>query len=68
MTLDTRFGEPRGEVLRPREAARYVGLSRPTIDRWRKAGKFPKALRLGSQAIGWRRSDLDKWLNDRPSV
>ena len=60
--------EPQAEVLRPREAARYVGLSRPTIDRWRKAGKFPKALQLGSQAIGWRRTDLDDWLNDRPFV
>lgn len=25
--------EPQAQVLRPREAARYVGLSRPTIDR-----------------------------------
>lgn len=60
--------EPQAQVLRPREAARYVGVSRPTIDRWRKAGKFPKALQLGAQAIGWRRSDLDDWLNDRPAV
>lgn len=60
--------EPNAQVLRPREAARYVGVSRPTIDRWRKAGKFPKALQLGAQAIGWRRSDLDDWLNNRPTV
>ncbi len=67
MSLDT-SDEMRAEVLRPREAARYVGMSRPTIDRWRKAGKFPKALQLGAQAIGWRRSDLDDWLDGRPSV
>lgn len=67
MSLDTRDEMP-AEVLRPREAARYVGMSRPTIDRWRKAGKFPKALQLGAQAIGWRRSDLDDWLDGRPSV
>lgn len=60
--------EPQAQVLRPREAARYVGVSRPTIDRWRKAGKFPKALQLGDQAIGWRRSDLDEWLNGRPTI
>ena len=60
--------KPQAQVLRPREAARYVGLIRPTIDRWRKAGKFPKALQLGAQAIGGRRSDLDVWLNDRPTV
>ena len=67
MSLDT-AGELRAEVLRPREAARYVGVSRPTIDRWRKAGKFPKALQLGAQSIGWRRGDLDEWLNNRPVV
>lgn len=67
MSLDTE-GEMPPEVLRPREAARYVGLSRPTIDRWRKAGKFPKVLQLGAQAIGWRRSDLDEWLDGRPLV
>lgn len=63
MSLDT-AGEPRAEVLRPREG----GVSQPTIDRWRKAGKFPKALQLGAQSIGWRRRDLDEWLNDRPAV
>lgn len=67
VTTTTR-DEHHSEVLRPRDAARYVGLSRPTIDRWRKAGKFPKALQLGPQAIGWRRSDLDEWLNGRPVV
>lgn len=67
MPSDAR-SEIQSEVLLPREAARYVGLSRPTIDRWRKAGKFPKALQLGPHAIGWRRSDLDKWLDERPSV
>lgn len=67
MPSDAR-SEIQAEVLRPREAARYVGLSRPTIDRWRKAGKFPKALQLGAQAIGWRRSNLDEWLDERPSV
>ena len=41
MPSDAR-SEIQAEVLRPREAARYVGLSRPTIDRWRKAGKFPQ--------------------------
>ena len=67
MSLGT-GGEPRAEVLRPREAARYVGVSRLTIDHWHQAGKFPKALQLGSQAVGWRRSDLEAWLDGHPSV
>ena len=67
MSVDT-ASEIRAKVLRPREAARYIGVSRPTLDRWRKDGNFPKALQLGAQAIGWRRSDLDEWLDQRPSV
>ena len=60
--------EPHAEVLRPREAARYLGISRSTLDRWRKSGEFPKALQLGAQSIGWRKSTLDEWLDSRPAV
>ena len=33
-----------------------------------QGGQVPEALQLGSQAIGWRRWDLDAWLNERPAV
>ncbi len=30
-----------------------------------KAGKFPKPLRLGANAVGWLESDIAKWQGER---
>jgi predicted DNA-binding transcriptional regulator AlpA len=37
-----------------------------TIDRARVLGDFPKPFRLGVQAIGFWKSDIDDWLASRP--
>ena len=55
-------------ILRPREVIELVGVSRATLDRWRRSGAFPAALQLGEQAIGWRRSTVLEWLDSRPEA
>ena len=45
-----------------------TGLSRSTLWRMVKEGTFPKPLRLGKKAIGWRESDILNWLETRPTV
>lgn len=40
-----------------------VGLSRWTIKRLVKEGKFPAPIKLSSMRRGWRESVLDAWLN-----
>ena len=45
-----------------------TGLSRSTLWRMVKEGAFPKPLRLGKKAIGWRESDILNWLETRPTV
>lgn len=53
-------------IMRLPEVLRVVGLSRSTIYRLIKEGKFPKSLRLtGSRAIGWRRGQIRAWLGGR---
>ena len=47
-------------------------VKRTTISRSRlyallKAGKFPKPLRLGARAIGWRVEEVDAWIAARPA-
>jgi len=37
------------------------GLSRATIYRLIKAGKFPRPLSIGSGAVRWRQSDVVAW-------
>ena len=62
-------GEPLGtQIVRMPEVLRMTGLCRTTIWRWTKAGRFPAPVRLGSRHIGWQRSDVEKWINDREAV
>lgn len=50
-------------VLRPKQAAVYLGFSVPTFWRYAKIDPtFPKPFKLGANATGVMRSDLDQWL------
>ena len=55
-------------VLRMRGVVRRVGLSRSTIDRLVRCGKFPGPIRLSPTTVGWRIEDIDRWLADRDVV
>jgi prophage regulatory protein len=61
---ETRF-DPASEVIRPRHLKHVVGLSAPTIWRLRRAGTFPPPLQLSPGRVGWRRCDLEQWLETR---
>jgi predicted DNA-binding transcriptional regulator AlpA len=51
-------------VLRTDAAAKYVGLSPPTLEKLRLRNNGPIFCKLG-RAIGYLRADLDTWLSDR---
>ena len=55
-------------IMRPKQVADELGITRATLSRWRDAGRFPDALQLGPNSVGWRRSDIDAWLNSRPKA
>lgn len=40
-------------------------ISRSTIDRWEKAGCFPKRIHLGKNSVGWNLDDIKKWLSEK---
>jgi prophage regulatory protein len=44
---------------------RVTGLCRATIYRMIAEQRFPAQVRIGSRAVGWRWSDLDRWSNER---
>lgn len=52
------------EVLTTVEAARYVRLGKPTLERFRLTGEGPRYAKLGG-AVRYRRADLDLWLESR---
>lgn len=49
-------------ILREAEVEKQTGLSRTT--RWRlvKEKKFPAPIKLSGSAVGWRESDVQKWI------
>ncbi len=52
-------------ILRPKEAAHVLGVSRTTFWRIAKAIDFPKKVRIGARAVGWLRDDLLAWMEAR---
>jgi prophage regulatory protein len=54
--------------LRIAVVMRLTGLGRSTIYRLMAEDKFPSPVRLAKRAIAWRRTDVERWSEDRPTV
>jgi len=54
-------------ILRMKEVRKLTGVSRSTIWRLEKSGQFPRRVALGLSSIGWLKSDVLDWLNQRKS-
>lgn len=69
----TPFGEKRvqrhttvtDEIWRLRRVLAAIGMSRSWLYEEVDEGRFPAPLQLGQRAIGWRRSDIQAWLETR---
>ncbi len=55
------------KIYRRPDVEALVGLSRSTIYAMIADGSFPKPIKLGKRAVGWRRSDVLAWLDNRTS-
>ncbi len=58
---------PRAEmdsILRLHDVLQISGASRSSIYKWKNEGKFPQPVKLGPRAVGWRRSEVQQWLDD----
>ena len=51
-------------ILRRTQVEQIIGLSRSTIYSMMSHGLFPKPIRLGQRAVGWRQSVIMEWLNE----
>jgi prophage regulatory protein len=52
-------------ILRLPAVLARVGVSRRTLYELMKTGRFPAALKLSPGAVGWRSSDVDRWIAER---
>ncbi|MEO0426178.1 MAG: AlpA family transcriptional regulator [Pseudomonadota bacterium] len=49
-------------ILRRPDVERLTGLARSTIYARMAEGTFPKPIKLGGSAVGWRQSAIAEWL------
>ncbi len=45
-----------------------TGLTKSTLYRLARLGKFPKPVKLSERASGWKRSDVEAWINSRETA
>lgn len=52
-------------VLKLKEVVARTGLTRPTINRQVRLGRFPRAIQLSEARFGWLENELNDWLAER---
>ncbi len=52
-------------ILSEDEAAKRIGISVRTLQRWRYEGGGPKFTRLGVRRLGYQEADLKSWAEGR---
>ncbi|WP_439109811.1 helix-turn-helix transcriptional regulator [Lentibacter sp.] len=55
-------------IFRLNDVKQATGLSRSTIYAQIADGAFPRPVKLGKRAVGWREADLQEWLSSRPNT
>lgn len=55
-------------ILRVQEVVDLVNVHRATLYKMMGRGEFPRPLRLGPNARGWRKSDIDAWMANLEEV
>ena len=56
------------KILRRNQLEANLGISRSTIYQMMASGEFPKPLKIGRRAVGWRAEDIEKWLDNMQEV
>ena len=53
-------------LLRRREVEELTGLSRASIYRLKRDGRFPSPVKVSDTAVRWKASDITIWIESRP--
>jgi excisionase family DNA binding protein len=51
-------------LLTPRQAAQYLNVALRTLQSWQERGIGPPSIKFPSGARRYRRSDLDRWIEE----
>ncbi len=53
------------KIIRVDDVIEMTSVSRGTLWRWERLGKFPKRVPLGANSVGWRLSEVNDWIKSR---
>lgn len=56
---------PPDKIIRSKEVQELTGLSRTTIWRLEREGKFPARVPLTASNVGWRLTDVQEWIRKK---
>ena len=59
---------PNTEVLKPSEAAAFLGVSTDMLQRWRTSGGGPAFITWGRRTVRYRMADLKAWVKAQPAA
>ncbi len=54
------------KLLTQKQVVDLVGVSRTTIWRLERAGKFPRRRQVSTKAVRWDQSEIEDWIRSRP--
>ena len=57
-----------GAILFTPDAAKRLGLSDSTLEKWRVSGEGPAFIQLGKWRVAYPVDELDRWLAERPRI
>lgn len=56
------------DILNAKQVTEKVSLSRTTIWRLERKGRFPKRVALSERRVGWKEIEIEEWLKTRPNI
>jgi prophage regulatory protein len=56
------------EIWRKPRVLSTIAMGNTWLHEAVKRGTFPAPVKLGTRAVGWRRSDVEAWLSSREST
>lgn len=52
-------------LIRPKDLANKLGIGLSTLYEWMKEPDFPRKIKLGPQAVAFRVSEIEDWMERR---
>ena len=56
------------KLLRAKDVLAITLISNSTMYELIKENKFPKPIRIGRRAVAWLESDIQEWIDSRPTA